>query len=109
MNHIMRRPKNISFRTDKKSDRASLRRLTLIVAAGAAFVLLASCLVILSKNDFNVKSAMGVNIETESSTAAEKTEIKVAESDKLYFLCAGAYARESRGHLPRVARNGSRA
>lgn len=97
MNHIMRRPKNISFRTDKKSDRASLRRLTLIVAAGAAFVLLASCLVILSKNDFNVKSAVGVNIETESSTAAEKTEIKVAESDKLYFLwCASSDKKTTR-------------
>lgn len=87
----MRRPKNISFKTDKKSDRASLRRLTLTVAAGAVFVLLASVFVILSKNDFNFKSAMGMNVETESSSVAEETEIKVAESDRLYFLwCSSA-------------------
>lgn len=87
----MRRTKNVSFKTDKKQDRASLGRLIVAVAAGAAIILLASLFVILSKNNFNFKSAMGVNIETETSGKTEQTEAKIEQSDKLYYLwCASS-------------------
>lgn len=87
----MRRTKNVSFRTDKKQDKASLRRLIVAVAAGAAVILLASLFVILSKNNFNFKSAMGVNIETETTGVSEQTQTKIGESDRLYYLwCASS-------------------
>ncbi len=87
----MRRTKNVSFKTDKRQDRTSLRRLIFAACAGAAILLAVSLFVILSKNNYNFKSAMGVNVETETSGVTRQTEIKLESSDRLYYLwCASS-------------------
>lgn len=87
----MRRTKNVSFKTDKRQDRASLRRLLFAACAGAVILLAVSLFVILSKNNYNFKSAMGVNVETETSGITRQTEIKLESSDRLYYLwCASS-------------------
>ena len=64
------------------------RRTAVIVAAGVVIVLVLSCFIIMAKNDFNFKAAVGGEVET---TAGEETpdETLPARSTKYYLLwCA---------------------
>lgn len=81
--------KNIAFTTQKQSSSGELKKFALILTACVLSILAISCLAILKKYNFDVKSALGGNAETEvfvETTAAEPVEV---DADNNYlFWCA---------------------
>lgn len=86
---MAKKPKNIMFRTNRQNDSGDIKKFAAILIACVMGILAISIFAILSKHDFDVKSALGGNAETE--TQAEETQAPEAEieASKTYlFWCA---------------------
>ncbi len=77
------------FSTRKQSMSNETKRFFVIFFAVVILILFVSCLAILSKYDFNVKSAVSGEAETQTTTQAAETVIPEIHADKKYlFWCA---------------------
>lgn len=83
------RHKNIRFRTRKQSIDNETKRFFAIFFACVLLVLLVSCLAILSRYDFNIKSAVSGEAETETTAEITESGIPDVNADLTYFFwCA---------------------
>ncbi len=86
---MSKRNKNINFRTYKQSTSGQTKKFFVIFFSCVLVVLAISCLAILSKYDFNIKSAVSGQAETETTTEVTETAIPEIHADKTYlFWCA---------------------
>lgn len=86
---MFKRNKNNTFRTQKQAMNDETKRFFAIFFSCVLLVLLISCLAILSKYDFNIKSAVSGEAETETTTEVTESGIPEVYGDKTYFFwCA---------------------
>ncbi len=90
-----RKRKNIMFSTRKQSMSNETKRFFGIFFTGVALVLVVSCLVILSKYDFNVKSAVSGEAETQTTTQVQETGIPEVRAEKKYLFWCASEDRQS--------------
>ncbi len=94
---MAKKPKNIIFRTARQSNDRGFRKFAVIFAASVLAILLISCLAILSKYDFDIKTAMGGDSVTETVPVSEPSSVWQEETDKTYFFwCADSGSKELR-------------
>lgn len=81
--------KNISFTTRRQSSSGEMKKFAFILVSCVLSILVISCLAILKKYNFDVKSALGGNAETEVSEETTSVQPVEIEADKSYlFWCA---------------------
>ncbi|MBQ3007535.1 MAG: LCP family protein [Clostridia bacterium] len=86
---MAKRPKNIMFRTQKQSEDRGFKRFSVIFASCVVIILIVSCLAILKKYDFDVRTAMGGEPETTTEAVSQETTQLQLQADKTYFFwCA---------------------
>lgn len=86
---MAKKQKNIMFKTNRQSDRGDLKKFAAILTACVVGILAISVLGILAKNDFDVKSALGGDAETETQLEETKAVQAEIQADKTYFFwCA---------------------
>ncbi|MBQ4626028.1 MAG: LCP family protein [Clostridia bacterium] len=89
--------KNIYFQTKRQSSNGELKKFAAVFAACVIGIAGISCLAILSKYDFDVKSAVGGNSETETSVAETTTEpVTASAQGTVLFWCADSSAENLR-------------
>lgn len=94
---MAKKPKNIMFRTARQSNDRGFRKFSVIFAVSVLVILLVSCLAILSKYDFDIKTAMGGDSVTETQPVSEPSTVWQEEADKTYFFwCADSDSKELR-------------
>lgn len=90
-----RNRKNIMFSTRKQSMSSETKRFFGVFFVCVAVVLSVSCLAILSKYDFNVRSAVSGEAETQTTTEVQETVIPEIHADKKYLFWCAAEDRQS--------------
>ncbi len=86
---MAKRNKNIMFKTQRQSTSGETKRFFTVFFSCVLIVLVISCLAILSKYDFNIKSAVSGEAETETTAAVTETGIPEIHAEKTYFFwCA---------------------
>lgn len=86
---MAKKPKNIMFRTNRQSSSGDIKKFAAILTACVVGILAISIFAILSKYDFDVKSALGGNAETETQQAETQALEEETEASKTYlFWCA---------------------
>ena len=89
--------KNVMFRTRRESEDRGFRKFSAIFAVSVMMILLVSCLAILNKYDFDIRTAMGGDSVTETRPVTEQTNTWQEEADKTYFFwCADSESRKIR-------------
>lgn len=83
------------FSTRKQSMSNETKRFFGVFFTGVALVLVVSCLAILSKYDFNVKSAVSGEAETQTTTQVQETGIPEVRADKKYLFWCASEDRQS--------------
>lgn len=92
---MAKKNKNMMFSTQKHSDDRNFKKFSVIFAACVLMILLVSCLVILNKYDFDIRTAMGGDSATTKQTDAVSTVQTVENADKTYFLwCADSQSKQ---------------
>ncbi len=94
---MAKNPRNVNFKTARQSSGAETKRFAAVLLGCVLLILTVSVLFILNKHDFNVKSALGGDAETqivEEKTQSVQAEI---EASKTYFFwCADSATDELR-------------
>lgn len=86
---------NTVFNSRKIKFDSENKKINIIFAAAVVLILVISCVVILAKNDFNLKAAVGGDIEASSETTEEASTANLSKSDKYYLLwCADQENKE---------------
>lgn len=86
---MFNRNSNNLFRPKRQGLNSETKRFFAIFFSCVLLVLLISCLAILSKYDFNIKSAVSGEAETETVTVTEENEVPEMQGEKTYFFwCA---------------------
>lgn len=81
--------KNIIFRTQRQSSSGEMKKFAAILIACVVGVLAISCLAILKKYDFDIKSAVGGDSETVTESITAESAVPEIYADKTYLLwCA---------------------
>lgn len=84
-----RNKKNIMFRTQKQSANGETKKFFAIFFSCVLLILLISCLAILNKYDFNLKSAVSGEAETETTTEVVETTLPSVNANETFlFWCA---------------------
>ncbi|MBQ2842565.1 MAG: LCP family protein [Clostridia bacterium] len=83
---MAKKPKNIMFRTRKQSVDRGFKKFSVIFASCVLVILIVSCLAILKKYDFDVRTAMGGEPETTTQAVSQETTLIQTQADKTYFL-----------------------
>ncbi len=94
---MTKNPKNVKFKTARQSSDAETRRFVAVLVGCVLLILTVSVLFILNKHDFDIKSALGGDAQTQ--TAVEETENiqQSVEASKTYFFwCADSSTDEIR-------------
>lgn len=87
--------KNIIFKTQRQSSSGELKRFISIFAVCVFGIAGISCLAILSKFDFDIKSAVGGDMQTETSVAETTTVKAVDETEATLLLWCADSKREN--------------
>jgi anionic cell wall polymer biosynthesis LytR-Cps2A-Psr (LCP) family protein len=77
---------NTVFNSRKIKFDSENKKINIIFAAAVILILVISCVAILAKNDFNLKAAVGGDIEVSSETTEEASTANLSKSDKYYLL-----------------------
>ncbi len=86
---------NTVFNSRKAKFDGGNKKFNIIFAASVILILIISCVAILAKNDFNLKAAVGGDIEVSTETTEETSTANLAKSDKYYLLwCADQDEKE---------------
>lgn len=94
---MAKKTKNIMFTTQRQSADKGFRKFSVIFAVSVLMILLVSCLAILSKYDFDIKTAMGGDSVTETEPVTEVSTVWQYEAEKTYFFwCSDSVSREMR-------------
>ncbi|MBQ2974069.1 MAG: LCP family protein [Clostridia bacterium] len=92
---MAKKTKNIMFRPERKSNDRGFRKFSAIFSVCVLMILLVSCLVILNKYDFDVRTAMGGDSLTTTQPVSQGTTEWQEEADKTYFFwCADSESKE---------------
>ncbi len=83
------------FSPRKKGMSDETKRFFAFFFAGVAVILLVSCLAILSKHDFNIRSAISGEAETETTTQAQETGIPEVYANGTYLFWCASEDRQS--------------
>ncbi|MBR2730666.1 MAG: LCP family protein [Clostridia bacterium] len=82
-------PKKREFQTARGAQRAARRKFALVFSVAAVLLLVGSVFVILLRNGFDFRTAVGGEEQTETQTAAEATESAAPAGKKTFLLwCA---------------------
>ena len=87
--------KNIIFKTQRQSNSGELKRFISIFAICVFGIAGISCLAILSKFDFDIKSAVGGDMQTETSVAETTTVKSVDETQATILMWCADSKREN--------------
>ena len=86
---------NTVFNSHKAKFDGGNKKFNIIFAASVILILIISCVAILAKNDFNLKAAVGGDIEVSTEMTEETSTANLAKSDKYYLLwCADQDEKE---------------
>ena len=88
--------KKREFQTARGAQRAARRKFAIVFSVAAVLLLVGSVLVILQRNGFDFRSAVGGEEQTETQTAAEMTEGTAPAGEKTFLLW---YAGKDTGRL----------
>ena len=89
--------KNNMFSNGRQSSDKGFRKFSIAFAIGVLVILLVSCLAILSKYDFDIRTAMGGDSVTETQTVADRPTEWSSEAEKTYFFyCADSETKRLR-------------
>lgn len=94
---MTKKPRNVKFRTVRQSNTAETKRFAAVLVGCVVLILAVSVLFILNKHDFDLKSALGGDAETE--TVEDETQSVPAdiEASKTYlFWCEDSSTQEMR-------------
>lgn len=92
-----RNRKNINFKTSRQSSSGDLKKFAATLLVCVLSVLAISCLAILKKYNFDIKSALGGNAETVTETQTVPSGTVEIEGEKTYlFWCADPDGKELR-------------
>ncbi len=83
---MAKKPRNVKFRTVRQSNDAETKRFAAVLVGCVVLILAVSVLFILNKHDFDLKSALGGDAETETvleETQSVQTDI---EADRTYLF-----------------------
>ncbi len=90
----MARKKNLVFETKKRSDKGNTKKFWLVLISGVLVVLVASTVMILKSNDFDIDSAFGFEKETEATQETTETQQAVVEAERTFLLWCASSRRE---------------
>ena len=77
------------FRTRKQSEDRGFKKFSVIFASCVLIILVVSCLAILKKYDFDIRTAMGGEPETTTEAVSQETTRLQTQAEKTYFFwCA---------------------
>lgn len=94
---MIRNPKNVKFKTARQSSGAETRRFFAVLVGCVLLILTVSVLFILNKHDFDIKSALGGDAQTQTVTVEEQSVQEQVEASKTYlFWCADSSTDEIR-------------
>jgi len=94
---MAKKPRNVKFRTVRQSNDAETKRFAAVLVGCVALILAVSVLFILNKHDFDFKSALGGDAETETTVEETQSVQTDIEADKTYlFLCEDSSTGELR-------------
>ena len=94
---MAKKPRNVKFRTVRQSNDAETKRFAAVLVGCVAFILAVSVLFILSKHDFDLKSALGGDAETEIIIEETQSVQADIEADRTYlFWCEDSSTGELR-------------
>lgn len=94
---MIRNPKNVKFKTARQSSGAETRRFVAVLVGCVLLILTVSVLFILNKHDFDIKSALGGDAETQTVIVEEQSVQDEVEASKTYlFWCADSSTEEIR-------------
>ena len=92
-----RNRKNINFKTDRQSSSRELKKFAATLLVCVLSVLAISCLAILKKYNFDIKSALGGNAETVTETQTVPSGTVEIEGERTYlFWCSDPDGKELR-------------
>ena len=84
-----RKPKNLMFRTNRQSSGNDNKKFAAILILAVVFVLAVSMFFILKSNDFDFKSVIGGDAQTETVESSENKDVPEIKAAKTYLLwCA---------------------
>lgn len=87
--------KNISFQTQRQSSSGEFKKFVAVFAACVIGIAGISSLAVLSKYDFDIKSAVGGSSETETSVAETTTKAVTASANSTLLLWCADSSREN--------------
>ena len=94
---MIKNPKNVKFKTARQSNDAETRRFVAVLVGCVLLILTVSVLFILSKHDFDVKSALGGDAETQTVVEeSQSMQIDIETSKTYFFWCADSSTDEIR-------------
>lgn len=94
---MAKKTKNIMFTTQRRNEDRGFRKFSVVFAVSVLMILLVSCLAILNKYDFDIRTAMGGDSVTETQPVTEISTAWQEEADKTYFFwCSDSVSREMR-------------
>ncbi len=94
---MSKNPRNVKFKTARQSNGAETRRFVAVLVGCVLLVLTVSLLFILNKHDFDVKSALGGDAETQPFVTETHSDQENIEASKTYFFwCADSSTDEIR-------------
>ena len=83
---MAKKTKNVMFRTQKQSEDRDFKKFSVIFASCVLLILIVSCLAILNKYDFDIRTAMGGEPETTTEVITQEDTAVHTQADKTYFL-----------------------
>lgn len=94
---MMKKPRNVKFKTARQSSGAETKRFAAVLVGCVLLILTVSVLFILNKHDFDIKSALGGDAETQVIQESVQNSVPDIEGSKTYFFwCADSSTDELR-------------
>ena len=88
----MARKKSLVFETRKRSDKGNTRKFWLALISGVLIILVASTVMILKSNDFDINSAFGFEKETEITQEVLDSPAVTFEAERTFLIwCADSH------------------
>lgn len=87
--------KKVSFKTGKQSSGDERKKFILIFAACVVLVLSLSLVLILGKNGFDFRSAIGGDLQEETTVTEETTKVNTEKSDNIFMIWSAAKDRST--------------
>ncbi len=91
----MARKKNLVFETRKRSNKGNTRKFWAFLITGVIVILVASTVMILKSNDFDVNSAFGFEKATETTQETTEVQVNTFEAERTFLIWCADSRREN--------------